>query len=81
MVRREDLIPGETKRIISWDDVKRDFSGRKIFFPIYIMRIRNVIRVCKKRILECAEGILFFSFFYSLNDTRNGASFSSFSYF
>lgn len=27
MVRREDLIPGETKRIISWDDVKRDFSG------------------------------------------------------
>lgn len=32
MVRREDLIPGETKRIISWDDVKRDFSGFE-FFP------------------------------------------------
>lgn len=40
MVRREDLIPGrewggrETKRIISWDDVKRDFEWSN-FFSIY----------------------------------------------
>lgn len=79
MVRREDLIPGETKRIISWDDVKRDFSGRKFFSNIHIMRIRNCTRGTYTYTFKKPSSICRRQFFYSINIEER--SFSSFSIF